>query len=74
MSLDICAAFVLDTEIRATAMTGVASLIAGCPGLDLKDICTNNVAGVSGDLRAVIELSASFCYFIHSVQPPDILL
>ena len=72
--MDICAGFIGNAEIGASAVAGVATFVAGCSGFDLQDIGTYNIAGVGSDLSAIEKLSAIFFNFIDSVRPPDILL
>ena len=72
--MDICAGFIGNAEIGASAVAGVATFVAGRPGFDLQDIGTYHITGVGSNLRAIEKLSAIFFNFIHSVKPPDILL
>ena len=72
--MDICAGFIGNAEIGASAVAGVATFVAGRSGFDLQDIGTYNIAGVGSDLSAIEKLSAIFFNFIHSVKPPAILL
>ena len=72
--MDICAGFIGNAEIGASAVAGVATLVAGRPGFDLPNIGASHIAGVGCNLSAIEKLSAIFFNFIHSVKPPDILL
>ena len=72
--MDICAGFIGNAEISASAVAGVATFVASRSGFDLQDIDTYHITGVGSDLRAIEKLSAIFFNFIHSVKPPDILL
>jgi hypothetical protein len=67
-------ASILNAEIGAAAVAGVSSLIAVGTGFNLQDVAADHIAGIGSDLSAIFEFSASFCYFIHGVRPPDILL
>lgn len=51
--MDICAGFIGNAEIGASAVAGVATFVAGRSGFDLQDIGTYNIAGVGSDLSAI---------------------
>ena len=51
--MDICAGFIGNAEIGASAVAGVATFVTGCSGFDLQDIGTYHIAGVGSDLSAI---------------------
>lgn len=71
--LHVCAALILNAEIGASAVAGVAAHEAGGSSLHFKNVGAHHVAGIGCDLCAVRQHTAFFLDFIHSLKPPDSL-
>jgi hypothetical protein len=61
----ICAAFILDAEVGATAVPGVAFTLTCGTGFDRENVAVIDIAGIGCDFSSVTEFLLLFFNLVH---------